>query len=498
MCCQYATKALLSPREGRGDMAFSGTDAPPMTTTLGTASSRRIRSSRLFCLGASLMTLVGCKGPRVGPALDGGPDAASVMAGTDEGGASSVRADTNPMVTSDARIDDPTRSEPGSETRPLDSTAPGERSSVSSQPTAQSSTFAPASDTQSDTLPSDVGSSSRAMGDPSTSSDHPTATSLGTSSPQSSTDNSASTSEQSSSDPSPVIVVEGDLQTAVDEAPDGAILELPAGEVAANVLVGSQRVTFRCSTRGTTYWRSQLITQPALIASFESEIVIERCVFQSCDGGVSASDHSGAILIEGPKRLEVYDSVFRYNTAHRGPVAGNYQSEVGEFVDPDGLIRFQNNVMIANLADDAGAIYISGSTHIELINNLIYGNAAYDYGAAVWLRNQDRENLVFQRNTVVGNSGTRGAGLVTLSGAGATINSSLIGENTPFDIGNSWPLEYSMVTDEAPLTDPEAGDFRLVAGSSAIDSGDPSLFDNDGSRADQGVDLALLPMDLLE
>ena len=163
-----------------------------------------------------------------------------------------------------------------------------------------------------------------------------------------------------------------------------------------------------------------------------------------------------------------------------------------------GLIRFQNNVMLYNHADDGGVIYISNSTHIELVNNLIYGNWADDYGAAVWLRNQTRDDLVFARNTVVGNDAVRAAGLVTLSGDGANINSSLIAENTPNNIANDWPQSFTLVTDYAPLVDPAAGDFRLVGGSSAIDGGDPSWFDDDGTRADQGVDLALLPMDLLE
>lgn len=462
--------------------------------------SHRAGAGRSCLVAATLLAVVGCKGPRVGPPLDAGLDAG----GGHELGDAADEVPSRPAVTFDGSVEVSTRSETSGSSRVESASSSSEPRETTSElePFASEVTLASTRSSEIDTEggPSNpVDTESAAATGPAATSSAATATfsAQDSFSTTSSPEGATSSSNDDSSD-ALVITVEGDLQTAVDEAPDGAVLELPAGDLAANVVVESQRITFRCSTRGTTYWRSALATQPALRASFESEIVVERCVFENSDGGVSPSDQSGAILIEGPKRLEVYDSVFRYNAAHRGPVAGNYQSGIGEFVDPDGLIRFQNNVMLYNHADDGGVIYISNSTHIELVNNLIYGNWADDYGAAVWLRNQTRDDLVFARNTVVGNDAVRAAGLVTLSGDGANINSSLIAENTPNNIANDWPQAFSLVTDYAPLVDPAAGDFRLVGGSSAIDGGDPSWFDDDGTRADQGVDLALLPMDLLE
>ena len=157
---------------------------------------------------------------------------------------------------------------------------------------------------------------------------------------------------------------------------------------------------------------------------------------------------------------------------------------------------FENNWVYSNIADDAGAIFLHGAMKIDIINNVFLNNEAQDYSAAVWLREQVRSDLRFEKNVVFQNRAGRGHALETYGGGeGPLANSCIVLENTGEGAySDAWGMEYSMTSGEDPFVAWDTLDLRLKQGSSAIDAGDPSLpLDSDGTRTDQGVELSRLP-----
>lgn len=433
-----------------------------------------------------------CKGPRVGPPLDTSDDDGNVVSDGLEAGVDRTRPTSSESGTGNVRADASTetvREEPSVTDAPDANSEPASEidartDEVDSDPQAAEPALGMTDVAETDVLPGDT----------------PGDTEPDTDVPPGDTSSDTNTGEQSDP-PEGDDLVHDDLQEAIDAADDGAVIEIDGGLLEENVIIENRRLTLRCSADGNaTRWRCADRRRPAITAGPGSDISLERCVIENCDGGVSDAFNAGAILIIEPRRLSVTECVFRNNTAHRGPVASTFQKDVGNLVDAEGLLHFEDNIMLDNHADDAGAIYIRGATRVNLTNNLVYANLADDYGAAIWLREQLGSQTTFVRNTLVGNVAARGPALDYYDGQGQppSLESSIVAENLPYDTAPAWLPSYSLVDQPSPLVAPDAGDFSLDASSAAIDGGNPTLIDEDGSRADQGADLARLPFELLE
>jgi len=98
------------------------------------------------------------------------------------------------------------------------------------------------------------------------------------------------------------------------------------------------------------------------------------------------------------------------------------------------------------------------SPQITLVNNIIYG--PFDWG--IGLHQRLGEGSVVNYNLMWGQSSRYGGGAQSAAGAN----------------------NYSQ---NPLLADPINNDFRLLEGSPAIDAGDPSIIDADGSRSDLGA-----------
>ncbi len=192
-----------------------------------------------------------------------------------------------------------------------------------------------------------------------------------------------------------------------------------------------------------------------------------------------------------------------------------------------GLLR--HNLVADNEADDAtpgagtlhggGGILVVGPD-LELVNNLVTGNASDDRGGGLLFKDTAFA-VTLRNNTVVYNSAlTDGAGIhadldggVILDGDIVAFNQGTagIGADDPpdqpdasySDVYSNLPVDYAPgLTDPvgndgnlavdplflaySPDGDPDNDDFHLDPGSACVDTGNPALTDPDGSDADMG------------
>ncbi len=286
------------------------------------------------------------------------------------------------------------------------------------------------------------------------------------------------------------------LQQCIEQSPDGATIHIGPDPISANVVIADKQIVINGNSTGPlTSWTCEDKQLPAVQLESGADVTFEGIVFEDCNSSDSVSDSfdSGAIQTKGPDAVRIRGCIFRNNANHRGPVINTWH---GSPFPDDALLLIENTIMHDNHADDGGVMYINGSTNIQMINNLIYDNRADDYCGAVWVRNQVRSNLIFQKNVVYGNTAGRAAALATFEGEGPIIDSSIVTNNSPSDREGSWGTSHSMIGGDAQFTSPSTGDFSLQPTSTAIDAGDPALpQDADETRTDQGCYLDRLPVE---
>ena len=172
-------------------------------------------------------------------------------------------------------------------------------------------------------------------------------------------------------------------------------------------------------------------------------------------------------------------------------------------------ININNNYAEAK----GGGIWIGGNTNINFEKALIYNNQSNN-GGGIFTSNS---NININHTTITDNSVTPnslGAGIYMNSG-NATINNSIIyfnySQNTfnnpNYNLGgysndnfSEYDITYSNIQgvdnwvpsgvgiiSESPLFVNSNNDYNLLLTSPCIDSGDPALYDLDGTRSDMGA-----------
>jgi len=154
---------------------------------------------------------------------------------------------------------------------------------------------------------------------------------------------------------------------------------------------------------------------------------------------------------------------------------------------------FTSCMLTENSAEQGGGLAVTGSPGTELVNVTLAGNGASDAGGHLFV-DEGSIRLI----NVIGAFGLDGGGFHAEAGAlaGSDRFYNLVWSNA----GGEWTGAWSDVTGTSgnlnadPLFraydvdgDETDDDLRLMAGSPAIDEGDPSVFDVDGSASDIGA-----------
>lgn len=265
-----------------------------------------------------------------------------------------------------------------------------------------------------------------------------------------------------------------------DESPtligDGAAI------YAINGVVRVERSTFTANVAGDDAAGIFLVGSPTdggVGYTFHTEGVSSFTLLDSVFVGNSAADRGGVIFLQEMPGAEIAGNVFLGNSAgNRGGVL---------YADAaTGLINIHHNVFAGNTAaDDGGAVYLLDSDAAFLHNHFV-GNEAGDAAGAIGVQQGDI--------TLFGNLFARNEGGEAVWPNNATV--SALDYNLWFDTGapiagvsigvndvEGDPM-FVALSDDGDWTN---DDLRLGAGSAAIDAGDPTLTDPDGTRADIGA-----------
>ncbi|MBN2829480.1 MAG: hypothetical protein JXR56_04065, partial [Candidatus Cloacimonetes bacterium] len=121
--------------------------------------------------------------------------------------------------------------------------------------------------------------------------------------------------------------------------------------------------------------------------------VIENCTFKNNTAG----DNGGAIYSSG-KGLTIRGCRFEGNEATLG---GAVYISTGAFFQT----LFQNNIVVGNVADNGGGLYITQSNMDNWNNNLILDNTA-EYGGGIYVA--DNSDTIIRNSIIRGNNATNG------------------------------------------------------------------------------------------
>lgn len=198
-----------------------------------------------------------------------------------------------------------------------------------------------------------------------------------------------------------------------------------------------------------------------------------------------AEDDGGGLWVDGVSQL----------TALRVVAHGNEAGQAGGAVHEEAAAQAQYTscIFTENVATVGGALHVVDPASSEVLNVTLAGNTAHDAGAHLWVAGGPIRLI-----NSIGALGLDGGGFHAEATAVASSDRfyDLVWSNAGGDWVGAWddPTGTSGNLAADPLFraydidgNPSDDDLRLAAGSPAIDAGDPSYDDVDGSEADIGA-----------
>lgn len=215
----------------------------------------------------------------------------------------------------------------------------------------------------------------------------------------------------------------------------------------------------------------------------------------------AGTDGGGVHMLKPRWHLNMDDSVFEDNTA--GACGGGLAMEGVAWSEPHTLTS-SRLVFARNQAARGGAVCVQGGAMV-LDNAVFTGNQGDADGGGLLVEgaNVSLRNVVFHANQAgtgsalallgVGTAWVSEVAVVDNPGESVRVDAAQLDWRYNLELGATFVgmvdpsgRDGNFSADPA-FVDPAAGDFRLGAGSSGIDAGDPMRRDVDGSRVDVGA-----------
>ncbi|HND33410.1 MAG TPA: hypothetical protein PLA94_25600, partial [Myxococcota bacterium] len=214
-------------------------------------------------------------------------------------------------------------------------------------------------------------------------------------------------------------------------------------------------------------------------------ITLQNMTFE----GNVASVCGGAIGIDNdPIEVTFRHIVATGNSAVDGGavcIDKQYQDDE-QVVFEDSNVLFENVIFAKNSASDDGGFLYSVNGHTTFQNVTLYDNTGGEYGGFTL----EDSSVSFINSIIADQDGPNFAGIKTdeTVPSTATFSYNLFFDNDGGYLGIDDPVgSNGNILEDHLMVDPENGDYSLAAGSPAIDAGDPSIKDTDGSRSDLGA-----------
>ncbi len=201
----------------------------------------------------------------------------------------------------------------------------------------------------------------------------------------------------------------------------------------------------------------------------------DACEIRSSTFTNNRGDHGAAVALHSTSGSVVATSVFCGNGSINS-------SEGGAILASGGSASLSNNVFIANAnPGDGGALFVDDGSDVTSTNNTWIANGS-GAGAAIW----SDAGISSRNDLFVGNNGSDE---IAFRDRGSfDLHYTLFFGNTASDTNG---MVTTMISGDPLLSwtpgscDP--ADLIPASGSPAIDAGDPTLLDSDGSRSDIGA-----------